>query len=52
VDVSLAELAQLIRHVDQHPEDEGAITRLRDQLRASSSAELMRALSMAQRLKG
>jgi hypothetical protein len=47
--MSLAELAQLIRHVDLNPTDAAAVTRLRDQLRTSSSAELMRVLSMAQK---
>jgi hypothetical protein len=47
--MTLPELAQLIRHVDLNPSDEVAITRLRDQLRASSSSDLMKALSLAQK---
>jgi hypothetical protein len=49
--VSLTELAQLIRRVDLNPTDEAAVTRLRDQLRASSSSDLMKALSLAQKDK-
>ena len=45
--MSLTELAELIRHVDLNPEDEAAITRLRAQLRASDSSELIKALSIA-----
>jgi hypothetical protein len=45
----LTELATLIRHVDEHPNDEAATARLRDRIRAASSAELMKALSLAQR---
>ena len=48
--MSLNELAALIRHVDLNPEDKAATTRLRSRLRASDSSELMKALSLAQKL--
>jgi hypothetical protein len=48
--MSLTELAELIRHVDLNPDDQAAVTRLRTQLRASDSSELMKALSIAQKL--
>jgi len=40
--MTLTELAELVRHVDLKPEDEKAVTRLRAQLRASDSNELMK----------
>lgn len=48
--VSLAKLATLIRYVDLNPEDEAAITQLREWLYEAEGDELMKVLSIVKKL--